>query len=478
MSKFHSTVSRRDFMKGLGLAGAGFGAAAATAPVFHDLDEVMSASAASHGLPWYVKELELEKPTVEIDWGVYQRIDRTRKVLGTRFPLTATSSSHAKLHEQMAATREKNTTEYKTQWMREHFSKCENYQGPSLRDRSLTGASAVSFGRGGSAPNSSVSSLGVITSPQGREIEIPTPESRGMTKWQGTPEENLRMLRSASRFFGASDVGCVPFTEKTRKLVHLNSGSGKPYNFRDAEVAENTDTEFVIPNKCTNTLFFSTLEAAQAKVAPAPTWTGYDHYGRVKLRIHYFLGSLGYQHIEVGCNSNSFAVFAGIAEHSRAAMLATSPKYGNMLRGMHRIVTDLPLAATPPIDAGIARFCVTCKTCAEACPYQCLPMGDASWTHESAEEERLQNYVPGYKGWRLYNFKCPRCKNCHTACPFNAYDLASMHSIIRATAATTSIFNSFFADMHTAFGYGTRNPDDWWEEPVPTGFFDPACIKH
>ncbi len=38
MSKFHHTVTRRDFMKGLGLAGAGLGAAAATAPVFHDLD--------------------------------------------------------------------------------------------------------------------------------------------------------------------------------------------------------------------------------------------------------------------------------------------------------------------------------------------------------------------------------------------------------------------------------------------------------
>jgi histidinol-phosphate/aromatic aminotransferase/cobyric acid decarboxylase-like protein len=42
MGKFHSTVSRRTFMKGLGLAGAGIGAAAAAAPVFHDLDEVSS----------------------------------------------------------------------------------------------------------------------------------------------------------------------------------------------------------------------------------------------------------------------------------------------------------------------------------------------------------------------------------------------------------------------------------------------------
>lgn len=40
MHSFHSTVSRRDFMKTLGLAGAGVGAAAATFPVFHDLDEL------------------------------------------------------------------------------------------------------------------------------------------------------------------------------------------------------------------------------------------------------------------------------------------------------------------------------------------------------------------------------------------------------------------------------------------------------
>ena len=42
MSKFHSTVTRREFMKGLGLASAGLGAATDTAPVFHDLDEVTS----------------------------------------------------------------------------------------------------------------------------------------------------------------------------------------------------------------------------------------------------------------------------------------------------------------------------------------------------------------------------------------------------------------------------------------------------
>ncbi|MBW1854724.1 MAG: twin-arginine translocation signal domain-containing protein, partial [Deltaproteobacteria bacterium] len=68
MSKFHSSITRRDFMKGLGLAGAGLGATAAATPVFHDLDEVLSTGediTTQGKRPWWVKEVD--KPTVEID---------------------------------------------------------------------------------------------------------------------------------------------------------------------------------------------------------------------------------------------------------------------------------------------------------------------------------------------------------------------------------------------------------------------------
>jgi ferredoxin len=73
--------------------------------------------------------------------------------------------------------------------------------------------------------------------------------------------------------------------------------------------------------------------------------------------------------------------------------------------------------------------------------------------------------------------KCPKCKNCHTSCPFNAADDALVHAVVRTTQAITPIFNGFFANMHRAFGYGTRNMDDWWDSDHPTGFFDPAFIK-
>ena len=76
MSNFHSTVSRRNFMKGLGLAGAGLGAAAAAAPVFHDLDEMASSSKAEQKWPWWVKQREFNNPTMDIDIDLYQRFDR------------------------------------------------------------------------------------------------------------------------------------------------------------------------------------------------------------------------------------------------------------------------------------------------------------------------------------------------------------------------------------------------------------------
>lgn len=70
MSEFHSTVARRDFMKGLGLAGAGIGAAAAASPIFHDLDELMSSDSEEVEKHWWIKEREYGNPTMEVNWDI------------------------------------------------------------------------------------------------------------------------------------------------------------------------------------------------------------------------------------------------------------------------------------------------------------------------------------------------------------------------------------------------------------------------
>ena len=77
MSKFHSTVNRRDFMKALGLAGAGLGAAAATAPAFRDLDEFVTSNSSTHqSQKWWVKDRDIGDITTPVDWGVFKEYDR------------------------------------------------------------------------------------------------------------------------------------------------------------------------------------------------------------------------------------------------------------------------------------------------------------------------------------------------------------------------------------------------------------------
>ena len=75
MSKYHSTVSRRNFMKALGLGAAGIGAAAAVTQIYRDLAELGTSEKASYKRPWYIKENEFKKPSNDVDWSIFERWD-------------------------------------------------------------------------------------------------------------------------------------------------------------------------------------------------------------------------------------------------------------------------------------------------------------------------------------------------------------------------------------------------------------------
>lgn len=466
MNKFHSTITRRNFMKGLGLAGAGLGAAAATTPVFHDLDELTSAPGdLKH--PWYVKELDHEKLSIEIDWSLIKRHD------GTNYQ-RATEEASAIYSE--ASGKGGGSSTYRPAWVKEHNP---DWKGATLRDAALSGAGSAtrlpmygSFGDDGH--------MGLIPTPNriGRECSAPRISAPDVP-WSGSPEEALRMLRQAIRFFSGFDVGCTEMTANTKKLIYQASG-GKSYVWKNVTTAQVTDTELVIPEKAKYMIHFTTSEpTSQVRHAPASTYSGYDEYGRVVARTHYFLGRLGYQHIDMG--GGTFAApwgsLAGVAESGRGGKMLTSYRYGNMIRGQHRILTDLPIALTHPIDAGIVRFCESCKTCATLCPYQAMDLGDREWEHWHEPTNRLGAFIPGTKGWRTSILLCPKCKGCQGTCPFNSGDEAILHGIVRNVQGFTGVFNSFFADMHETFGFSTRSPEEWWEHDVPVGFYDPTFIK-
>ena len=63
---YHSTVSRRDFMRMVGMGSfATLGGSILKVP-FKDLDEMMASPVAERKMPFWVKEVD--EPTVQIDW--------------------------------------------------------------------------------------------------------------------------------------------------------------------------------------------------------------------------------------------------------------------------------------------------------------------------------------------------------------------------------------------------------------------------
>jgi reductive dehalogenase len=149
------------------------------------------------------------------------------------------------------------------------------------------------------------------------------------------------------------------------------------------------------------------------------------------------------------------------------------------------MVTDLPLTPTRPIDAGMRRFCYDCKKCAEDCPSLSLMFDkEPSWEHPTAplamnaalqaNEDMLGDYaswpwnVTGIKAWWLDVPTCVMCKACMAACVFSKLNSASIHNIVKATASITPIFNGFFRTMDDVFGYGIKNPEEFWELNLPS----------
>ncbi|GMW05172.1 MAG: hypothetical protein AMXMBFR85_11520 [Dehalococcoides mccartyi] len=469
MSRFHSSLSRRDFMKALGITGAGIGTAAAASTTFKDIDGMITSGAAPKK-PWWVKEAD--KATVEFDWSQIERFD-ARKVMNSPMgpPQWVSTEEWANV-EKVAADNQAN-------WIK------EGKPGYTLRDHALYRGA---MGGEGSPGVTSYTWLG----PQ----KSPTPEKLGTTAWQGTPEENTAMLRSALRFFGAADIGVVELDENVKKLVYTypRVAPYKRYEFEAVDKGYEDDEKWVIPS--TKKLYVVSI-VSQSSIdgyTTTPSWiqrAASDNTVRLNSGIlaatQEFLRTLGYQGL-AGHERNAigpapaFATLAGLGELCRNTQVLT-PDYGLMVRSV-RLITDLPLAPTKPIDAGIWRFCHDCAKCAEACVSQAIPHDkEPSWEIPGGWNN------PGKKVWYVNAVKCQStremltrdCGLCMTACVYTKKDYAGIHKVVKGTISSTGVFNSFFKNMDDFFGYGTEfgpnynpllgnfneNADDFWTSPIP-----------
>jgi reductive dehalogenase len=181
----------------------------------------------------------------------------------------------------------------------------------------------------------------------------------------------------------------------------------------------------------------------------------------IRNRVQAFLRGLGYEGIPTQPGTNTgFGILSGVGELGRTDYVI-SPNFGALMRYSDFIVTDLPMTPTKPIDAGLWRFCQTCKKCAELCPSSSIsPDNEPSWEtsgHWNGGGKKVYhiNYstcLPWRGGpGKLTEAGSGGCNACQVNCVFTKGNSSVIHSLVKPAVAMTSIFNGFFKSMDDAF---------------------------
>nr|BAF34974.1 trichloroethene reductive dehalogenase [uncultured Dehalococcoides sp.] len=542
--KYHSTVTRRDFMKRLGLAGAGAGALGAAVLAennlpheFKDVDDLLSAGKALEGdhankvnnEPWWVTTRDHEDPTCNIDWSLIKRYSGWNNQGAYFLPedyLSPTYTgrrhtivdSYLEIKLQGKKYRDSAWIKSGIDWMKENidpdYDPGELGYGDRREDALIYAATNGShncwenplYGRyEGSRPYLSMRTMNGINGLH--EFGHADIKTTNYPKWEGTPEENLLIMRTAARYFGASSVGAIKITDNVKKIFYTKAqpfslgpwytitnmaeyieypvpvdNYAIPIVFEDVPADQGHysykrfggDDKIVVPNALENIFTYTIMlpekrfKYAHSVPMDPCSCIAYPLFTEAEARIQQFIAGLGYNSMGGGVEAwgpgSAFGNLSGLGEQSRVSSII-EPRYGSNTKGSLRMLTDLPLAPTKPIDAGIREFCKTCGICAEHCPTQAI-------SHEGPRYDSPHwDCVSGYEGWHLDYHKCINCTNCEAFCPFFTMSNNSwVHNLVKSTVATTPVFNGFFKNMEEAFGYGPRyspSRDEWWASENP-----------
>jgi len=457
MNKYHTTVSRRDFLKALGLGGAGAAFSgvlpAGDLPQVRDLDEVLASPEAEVERPSWVKEVD--RPSAEIDWHSFNRFDYREVMFVRGFEKAMGPNNIARLR----SSGQENTRSWITQ----------QRPGFTLRDYALYQSTAAYAFPG-------ISFLG--------HRRTPTPQMLGVPRWEGTFEENARMVRAVMKIMGADEVAFVELDHNTEKLFYTYDVDGKGISISNTGDPSEGDKFRVIPKRFRWVIVY-TVKMSYELVKRFPSWasgaTAYLGYAQgpfLQDRFQDFIRTLGYTCLGE-CRPNAmgtstgFAVMGGLGEMCRIEHTIT-PKRGLSHR-VFKMVTDLPLAPTRPINTGVMDFCRTCKKCAEVCPVKAIST-DTEPTWEIPGPWKR----PGVKGWFKRDPLCysywlqtgTACGYCLAVCPLNRYQSSSYFNNMRSTISRTSALNVTFRRIDDLLGWGARtNYESFWDlEMSPYGW--------
>lgn len=441
-----SSLNRREFLKEMGLLGMGAATVAALGPI-EEFGESWSDKPGMLARPNWVRTIG--QPTAEIDWEAIYRFDERNTVRRGWSKYMDAEAFQAVQDQNAIAVYERNRA---------------GQVGYSTRDIALYRASGIGATQSFLGPDN-----------------VAKPEENGIPRWEGTPEEASEMIRSALRAFGAATVGFVELDANTEKLIYAIDPDGKELVIsEDTEVPEETETQRIIP-KSARWVIVWTVQMSQEGMSRSPTPVGaattaltYAENRAIQSRLQGFLRGIGYYGLgESETNAlgiaPAFGVLAGLGEMSRLNRMIT-PEYGPMVRAF-KMVTNLPVAPTSPIDAGIMNFCRTCKTCATYCP-----SGALNTNSEPSYETQGAWSRGGVRTWYENSLSCrnywaevgTNCGICFAVCPFSVKDRALIHSMVKGVIGTTTIFNSALAELsRTVYSPGPKDqpqkdPEEWW----------------
>ena len=446
-------LTRRQFIKTVGMAGVTASAAGTTALVAGKQVLGRPMAGGVYRRPWWVRQVDV--PTTGIDWDTMERVDALQNTLARKSGVGRFASPEENLILENARSNNE-------------IARLRNGEpGFTLKDLALANAFS---GTHDVLPRSF---LGPRQSPR--------PEDLGVDRWDATPEENARLLKVAMQQMGAATIGIVELDERTRKLIYSVDNDGKRIEFENVELAYEDEAKRVIPFAARWAVVYTVqmsdlaIKRAPTKIAQMATTETYQRGLMIQNNVQEFLRGLGYQGLgEAEMNglgiAPALAVMAGLGELSRLNRVVT-PEFGPMVR-VFKLITDLPLVPDKPIDAGIARFCRACKKCAEACPPSALSFDtEPGWIPVGEWNNR------GHQAWFEDSVRCRRywyeelgtnCGICFSVCPFSKRNGSFMHDLVRMQIATFPELDELTRNMDDAFGYGIqKDPGDWWDLDLP-----------
>ncbi|WP_258359877.1 reductive dehalogenase [Moorella sulfitireducens (nom. illeg.)] len=292
-------------------------------------------------------------------------------------------------------------------------------------------------------------------------------------KWQGSPDENNRIIKKVAYTFGAGAAGIAAVNEQ---WFYSHDSKGLPIIFSDAydKPTITKDAKFIPKRMNRIIVLLVPMEGALAKYSPsalgAGSWgMGYSLMAEVASKMAEFIRGMGYNAIPMGndtCLSVPVAIDAGLGEMGRHGLLI-NPELGSLLR-IAKVLTDMPITPDKPIEFGAAEFCRTCMKCAKNCPSRSISM-----SKDPSYDTFCKSNNPGMKKWYVNTWSCLKfwvengssCGNCQIVCPYSK-PKTWIHDVVKGISSKTTAFNSAFITLDDALGYGKtleeNDPRKWW----------------